>query len=255
MIDDLKTLSEEGYSKISIQDNYFGYSAFRTKEICNLILEHGIKIDWDCQTRIESMQDLDLLKLMKRAGCSAAYLGTENFDADVLKRMGKAANAENYLLLAKKAVVNLLEAGIAPYLNIQVGVIGEDDKIKQRNIDSLRELGRLAKRHCTEMEVYSHLSVVYPGTLDYLDLAKEGFEDIFEWETDGRISSFLGKNNFIHGAGGIPVGIIKSIANKQLEIDQEKIQQINGYMGRLRNIEGIRVFVPPQWVSANPSAY
>ena len=132
--DDLETLAREGFNQISIQDNYFGYSPQRIREICNEILGRRISIDWDCQTRVESMQDESLLRLMADAGCSASYLGTENFHPEVLSRMNKTRKPEDYLRMTRNAIQNMLTAGIKPYLNLQLGLSYETEEIVRRRV-------------------------------------------------------------------------------------------------------------------------
>ena len=135
------------------------------------------------------MQDESLLRLMADAGCSASYLGTENFHPEVLSRMSKTRKPEDYLRMTRNAIQNMLVAGIKPYVNLQVGLSYETEEIRQTNLDALKELGRTAKEHKTEIEIYPHLNVVYPGTSDFYLIIQNGVpEDIFEtftkWEEE-----------------------------------------------------------------------
>jgi len=249
--DDLGTLVKEGFNQISIQDNYFGYNPQRIREICNEILGRIIEIDWDCQTRVESMQDESLLRLMADAGCSAAYLGTENFHPEVLSRMNKTRKPEDYLRMTRNAIQNILVAGIKPYVNLQVGLSYETEEIRQTNLEALGELGRIAKGHKTEIEIYPHLNVVYPGTPDFYTLVQIGVpEDIFEtftkWEEEnGReIKRLLRENHFVHGAGGIPLGIlnVERLREGKFEINESRVKAISEYMGEIREVEGVRIY-------------
>ncbi len=249
--DDLEILAEKGFREISIQDNYFGYSPQRIMEICNEILGRGIKIDWDCQTRVESMQDESLLRLMADAGCSASYIGIENFHPEVLRRMNKTKNPEDYLRMAKKAIQNMFVAGINPYVNLQIGLHYENKEIRQTNIIGLKEIGRIAREHKTEIEIYSQLNVVYPGTPDFYALVQKRVpEDIFEtftkWEEEnGReIKKLLKENHFVHGAGGIPLGILnfEKLKQRRFEVDKRKIKELNEYIGAIKRVDGIRIY-------------
>ncbi len=249
--EDLGSLAKQGFREISIQDNYFCYSPNRIREICNEILERKLDIDWDCQTRVESMQDRSLLRLMADAGCSAAYVGTENFHPEVLKRMNKTKNSKDYLRMAKVAVQNMFSAGIKPYLNLQVGLDYENKEIRDANVRALQQLGRAARKNNSEIEVYPHLNVIYPGTPDFYSLVQKGVrEDIFEpftkWEEKNgkEIKKLLKENHFVHGAGGIPLGILnyEKLKQGQFEIDKTKVDEVSLYMERLRNIEGVKIY-------------
>lgn len=249
--DDLEVLAREGFNLVSIQDNYFGYSPQRIRDICNEILGRRIEIDWDCQTRVESMQDESLLRLMADAGCSAAYLGTENFHPEVLNRMSKTRKPEDYLRMTRNAIQNLLAAGISMYINLQVGLEHENEEIRQTNINALEDLGRTAKEHNTRIKLYPHLNVVYPGTPDFNAIIERGIpEDIFEtftrWEEENgkEIKSLLKENHFIHGAGGIPLGILnfETLKQRKFEISSSRADAVSGYMHRLRAVNGVLPF-------------
>jgi len=249
--DDLEALANEGFNQISIQDNYFGYNPQRIREICNEMLGRRINIEWDCQTRVESMQDESLLRLMADAGCSASYLGTENFDPEVLGRMNKTKKPEDYLRMTRNAIQNMLVAGIKPYLNLQVGLSYETEDIRQTNLEALKELGITAKEHKTDIEIYPHLNVVYPGTPDFYSLVQSGVpENIFEtftkWEegNEREIKGLLRENHFVHGAGGIPLGILnfERPREEKFEIDKSRVIEVGKYMYRIRGVEGVRIY-------------
>ena len=233
IVDDLEKLSE--FRHISIQDNYFGYSPKRIKEICKGILDRGIDVDWDCQTRVESMQDEEMLRLMAAAGCSAAYIGTENFHPEALKKMNKTNRPEQYLQMTKNAIKNMSDIGIKPYLNLQVGLPYESEEIRAANLDALQEL---------DVDLYPHLNVIYPGTPDFYNLVKRGVpEDIFEYltEEEDKVKELLEDNKFVHGSGGIPLGIIDlaSLKKRNLVLDEQKVKEVNDYMQRIRRVARI----------------
>ena len=234
VVDDLETLAKEGFTEISIQDNYFGYSPKRIKEICEEILSREIKISWDCQTRVESMQDEGLLELMFEAGCDAIYIGTENFDMRILEKMRKTRNPEIYLDMTKKAINNMKRVGIKPYVNVQVGLSEENEEVRENNVKALREL---------KVDVFFHLNVVYPGTSDFYNLVNDGVpEDIFEtftrWEEENndKIKKLLQENGLIHGVGGIPLAILdyESLKKKEFVIKVEEVNQVNEYLRRFK---------------------
>jgi|TARA_Y100000034_G_C6887399_1_gene407615 radical SAM superfamily enzyme YgiQ (UPF0313 family) len=248
---DLEALAKGGFNKISIQDNYFGYNPQKIREICNEILGRRIEIDWDCQTRVESMQDESLLRLMADAGCSAAYLGTENFHPEVLESMKKTRKPEDYLRMNRNAIKNMIVAGIKPYVNLQVGLSYENEEIRQTNIDELQELGQTAKEHNTEIQIYPHLNVVYPGTSDFYSLVQRRVpENIFEtftkWEDENgiEIKGLLRENHFVHGAGGIPLGILnfERLREGKFEIDEARVWKVGEYMDRIREVEGVGIY-------------
>ena len=247
IVDDLETLEREGFREVSIQDNYFGYNPRRIQEICEAIIERGLEFDLDCQTRVESLQDEETLKLMKKAGFSAVYIGTENFHPEALHLMEKTADSSDYLDMTKNVVTNMLDIGIIPYINLQLGLPYETSEIREANVDGLEELGKIASENGSEIVLFTHLNVVYPGTSDFSNLLTQGVpEDVFEsfsfWSVNKGID--LGKNSFIHGSGGIPLGIMNfdKLKRQEFKVDCEKVEEINQYLERIGEIKGVRVF-------------
>lgn len=57
-------------------------------KFCDIIIEKKIKIKWDCQFYLKNYS-IDLLKLMKNAGCFNLFVGLESGSNSVLKRMNK----------------------------------------------------------------------------------------------------------------------------------------------------------------------
>ncbi len=251
VVQDLEAMAAHGYREISIQDNYFCCSTSRIRQICELLIRRGVNIDWDCQTRAESMKDRGLVRLMADSGCSAAYIGTENFHPEVLRMMNKSPLLDDYIRMTLTAVRNMKDAGIRPYLNIQIGLPGESDEIRLSNIKGLKSAGRTAKEDGSEIILYPHLNVIYPGTPDFRSLVAGGVpEDVFEafteWEEDSgmKLKKLLFENHFIHGAGGIPLGVMDHgmLKEKRFRIDERKVRDVNEYMDRIRTVDGVRIY-------------
>ena len=59
-----------------IEDNFFVNKA-RAKDICNLILDRGIKIKWGANSRVDNI-DEEILILAKKAGCIQVTFGWES---------------------------------------------------------------------------------------------------------------------------------------------------------------------------------
>jgi radical SAM superfamily enzyme YgiQ (UPF0313 family) len=251
VVQDLEAMAAHGYHEISIQDNYFCHSPERIRQICNILVSRGVSIDWDCQTRPESIQYPALVKLMADSGCSAAYIGTENFHPEVLRMMKKSPQPDDYISMTLNAVGNMIGAGIRPYLNIQLGVPDESEDIRLLNIRGLESAGRMAQKHGSEIILYPHLNVIYPGTHDFRSLVAGGVpEDVFEafteWEEDSgmKLKKLLFENHFIHGAGGIPLSVMDHgmLKEKRFRIDERKVREVNEYMDRIRAVDGVRVY-------------
>ena len=78
-------------------DNFTLHRARVVERICNEILRRGLQISWKCEGRVDGV-DLELLTLMKKAGCITVAYGVESGNPDSLalfekRRVNRKANA------------------------------------------------------------------------------------------------------------------------------------------------------------------
>lgn len=224
ILDDLEYLAQKGYQDISMQDNHFCSNRSATEAVCDGLLERNISIRWDCQTRVESAQDIALLCKMKEAGCEGIYLGVENFDRKMLVFLGKTNNP-GYADLANIALDNCRKAGINSYVNLQVGIPGEDEQIMSNNLFGLKSM--------QPTKVFPHVHVLYPGTAECARYVDQGMpEEIFEQAIPFPISGV------VHGAGGIPIGLLRMDALRigKIEYVPCEVQRVKQYLDDVRTI-------------------
>ena len=115
-------VADHGIEGIYIADDVFLAQAERTVALCEAITRGGLhrKLRWCCQLRVNDLR-LEVLRLLRRAGCVQVEFGLESGSQRVLDSMAKRATvAENY------AAVRLAhEAGLRVFANIIVGYPGE----------------------------------------------------------------------------------------------------------------------------------
>lgn len=70
-----------------INDN-FTLNKEKTKQLCNLLIEKNLGIEWVCDTRVDLVDD-ELLGLMSKAGCKVIWFGVESGSEKVLQRIGR----------------------------------------------------------------------------------------------------------------------------------------------------------------------
>ena len=89
VVDELEFLYKKyGEKQYTFYDDAFTVDQTRTEEICDEILKRGLKIKWDCETRVD-MVSKDLLQKMKKAGCIAVWFGVEAGSEKVIESNGK----------------------------------------------------------------------------------------------------------------------------------------------------------------------
>src|SRR3989338_1741271 len=97
-----------GIRHFTIVDDNFIADPDRAREICKRIIKERLNITWFIFARTDHCQDLELLKIMRRAGCVYVQLGIESGNEEVLRQLGKNVSKEACV----KAGMNCRQAGI-----------------------------------------------------------------------------------------------------------------------------------------------
>lgn len=80
--------AEYGTTQFSFKDDTFTVNPKRVLEFCNEIKNKNLKINWECNARV-NLIDESLLKQMKSAGCNSIKVGIESGSDRVLKTIMK----------------------------------------------------------------------------------------------------------------------------------------------------------------------
>lgn len=75
-----------------INDN-FTLRKEKTKELCKLMIEKKLNLEWVCDTRVDLVDD-ELLEFMSKAGCRVVWFGVESGSEKVLQRIGRNTKPE-----------------------------------------------------------------------------------------------------------------------------------------------------------------
>ncbi len=145
---------------IGIEDDTFTANPDRAKEICRMLIKKGIhkKVKWWANTRVHT--DLELMKLMKKAGCRLIIPGFESGSQEILNNIKKGTKIEQaveYMKNARKA--KLLVHGC-----FMVGNKGETKRTMEQTL-------KFAMKLNPDSAQFFPL-IPYPGTQAY-EWAKE----------------------------------------------------------------------------------
>ncbi|MDF1525056.1 MAG: radical SAM protein [bacterium] len=77
-----------------IYDDNFTADKTHAREICRLIIEADLDMDWSTQVRLETARDTELLKLMHRAGCRTVFIGFESVNQEALTKTNKSQSVD-----------------------------------------------------------------------------------------------------------------------------------------------------------------
>jgi len=79
---------------IFFYDDNFTANRKRTKELLEGMIREQFKFKWTTQVRADVAKDVELVRLMKRAGCHTLYIGFETVNPDSLEEMKKKQTVE-----------------------------------------------------------------------------------------------------------------------------------------------------------------
>jgi len=147
-------------------DDTFLSNISRVEKICGLIKKNRLKITWTCQTRIDTV-NIDVLKLIKSAGCKVLCIGFESGDQKILNSMKKGISIKQ----VRKNVKLIKKLGFKILASF---ILGHPDE----TLDSLERTKKLALEINPDFlvsqflvplpgsEIYNHLKQKY-AILDY----------------------------------------------------------------------------------------
>jgi len=153
VVDEFESLTKLGFHQINIADDLFTANKKHCIPICEEIIARGIDYKWTSFARVDTVSP-EVLRAMKKAGCTAVSFGVETGNPEIMKRIKKGISLDQ----VTKAVVMTAEAGLLPHASFILGLPGETPQTlrqTQEFADSLAELGCL----------YGfHLLAPFPGT-------------------------------------------------------------------------------------------
>lgn len=170
LIEEIKMLIK-GFSikQVMFYDDTFTVYKENVRKFCQLLLEQNIDISWCCFSRVDYI-DLDLLKLMRKAGCHQIMYGIESGDQNVLNSINKNIN----LGLIKKAVKLTKLAKIDVRGAFMVGSPIETKETVLKTLNFAIELN-------PEIAIFN-ITTPYPGTQMFEEAKKQGRITTYNWD-------------------------------------------------------------------------
>lgn len=143
-----------------ILDDTFGISEKDIVEFCEAYRGSGLKMLWAATTRVDCIQNKEIVRLLKRSGCIQLDFGVETGSPRLLRSINKAIEVEQTI----RAFDLCRKNGIRTFANILLNLPGE----KREDLVLTRKLLARIK------PVYTQVAVMqaYPGTEVYKKLSK-----------------------------------------------------------------------------------
>lgn len=130
VVDELLYLRAMGATVIHFRDDIFTMNRGRTAELCELMILRGFDLKWTAQTRPDRV-DLELCKLMKRAGCASIYFGVESGSPRILEAIQKGSTVQ----IVEDAFACARQAGLFNVGFFMLGNPGETESDIRKTYD------------------------------------------------------------------------------------------------------------------------
>jgi anaerobic magnesium-protoporphyrin IX monomethyl ester cyclase len=167
---ELWLLNSLGIHNIHMYADLFTVNRAQVMELCQRIIDEGLKIRWTCNSRVDYV-DEELLQMMGRAGCWMISWGIESGNEGILKRAHKGIDPAK----ARQALTWAHKAGIKNWGYFIIGLPGE-------TVETIRDTIDFAKGLPLEIALF-HIAAPYPGTPFFFEVVKNGwFRPGTRWE-------------------------------------------------------------------------
>lgn len=152
IIDEILYLKKQfGIRSLRFIDDTFTVQPARVIEICKMMIEQNIELEWTCLSRLDSLKE-EMLPWMKKSGCKRIYFGVESGSKKVLQFLNKEMDLDK----AAATIHSCKRHGIETFGWFIVGAPNEDEEAFEESI-------RFAIRADFDYIAVSELTV-YPGT-------------------------------------------------------------------------------------------
>jgi anaerobic magnesium-protoporphyrin IX monomethyl ester cyclase len=158
-IEDLQ--SRYGTKGIYFINDNFTLRKKETAELCNLMIENKLDLEWVCDTRVDLVND-ELLSLMSKAGCKTIWFGVESASTKILQRIGRNTTPQEVETAFKLCRKN----GIKTACSFMLGL--PDETLKDME-DSLKFAKKLNPDWCQ-----FNTFIAYPDSRLYNELLEKG---------------------------------------------------------------------------------
>jgi anaerobic magnesium-protoporphyrin IX monomethyl ester cyclase len=150
VVDEIEHILAYGFTRINIADDLFTANKQRVIALCEEIMNRGVKFTWSAFARVNTV-DVEILSVMKEAGCDSISFGIESGNKEMLKRIKKGITLDQ----AKRAVASCKKVGLRTHASFMVGLPGESPQ-------TLMETRRFAEE--LDIEHGYHFLSPFPGT-------------------------------------------------------------------------------------------
>ncbi len=166
---ELEYLAEHDVRNVLFLADLFTYDKKGVNELCDMIIDRGLKIRWTCNSRVDTIDEQQLIK-MKKAGCWLVAFGIESGSQKILDNVKKDAKVET----ARSTIEMCHRNGVKTWGYFIIGLPGE-------NKQTVRETINFAKSIPLDIALF-HVAMPYAGTEFYFQSVANGWLNTNDWK-------------------------------------------------------------------------
>jgi len=172
VVDEIISVKDDYGSKHFVfEDDSFTIDKNFVNSVCDLLIEQKANVEWSCETRANLVTD-ELIKKMKKAGCTGIVIGVESGSPRILKKIKKGVTIEEIENAARIIKKNSL-------LFSAFFMIGFPDETED-DINKTIELMKKIKPFTAVLSIFTP----YPDTEAYGECLNYGLiPDNINWST------------------------------------------------------------------------
>ncbi len=173
VVEEFRQIAELGISDVQVYDDTFTWGQSRAIDICDGIIESGIKVKWAIRDRANRVTP-ELYSKLKQAGCDRVHFGVETGSPKIMKNSGKFLTIDQ----VRDAMVIARDIGMEVMLYFMFGFLEETTEDAEMTMAFARELD----------PDYASFGVLipYPGTAIYQEGMARGLIPRDYWREFAR---------------------------------------------------------------------
>jgi len=150
IVDEIEVALAYGFTEINMEDDLLTLNHRHVHAFCDEIMSRGLEFNWSVFSRVDTV-NLDLLRKMKKAGCTWMLYGVESGNQQILDTVKKKITLDKI----REGVRLGKEAGIQVMASFIIGLPGETKETLKEHI-----------RFATELDTSWGFNVLspFPGT-------------------------------------------------------------------------------------------
>lgn len=193
---------------IEFLDPLFTVSKKRVIQICQLIKDRAIDVEWQCEAHVNTV-DEEMLMHMKNAGCVNIAYGIESGVQELLDNIKKRTKLEDI----RNVVQMTRDSGIRAFGLFMIGIPGETAQMTNKTI-------RFAKSLPLYYAQFA-ITVPYPGSEMYYELMKNG-EMRFSENPAELVENWIRYSTYISFTDNMPIYVPEGRTGEELKKFQKK---------------------------------